>query len=418
MRPVAWKTLLKKDPPASENTLLAKKILRAAALDLLKAWNGKNRYPEKGGYFVFGGTDEAHIRPAAAEAFALAVAAKTAALGSAADEARAADVSARLAASLARAHRANTAGGWGNAWQSAQWTAYAGGAGWLVWEKLPKEARADVAKMVEYEANRFNKLKPAYYRGANGKIIYAGDSKAEENAWNGQVLALASAMMPKHPNKRIWHSRMLENMISSFSRPQDVGSAEKVQGQPLSFWLKGSNAETSGVVRNHGIVHPDYMATFSFNFFGGMMLTLAGEAIPDAARFNADAVYAALTKPVLKTGAIYSPDGSIRYPAPSRWGTGRRAHFALADMLISLFGRDAATRKAASGWYKLHAGTIAAAQEKNGGKAYASAAEDMYAGRDQWVVEQAAEAYLARFLYDRRGFTIHAGEYPLKFLAR
>jgi len=41
---------------------------------------------------------------------------------------------AKLIRSLAYRHLVNLAGGWGNDWQTALWAAYAGLAGWLMWD--------------------------------------------------------------------------------------------------------------------------------------------------------------------------------------------------------------------------------------------------------------------------------------------
>ena len=65
---------------------------------------------------------------------------------------------------------------WGNHWQSALWTRYAGHAAWLLWDQLDDDLKTAVARMVVQEADRFLTRAP----DSGVKL----ETKAEENAWN------------------------------------------------------------------------------------------------------------------------------------------------------------------------------------------------------------------------------------------
>lgn len=105
----------------------------------------------------------------------------------------------KLIGSLAYRHKANSGKeGWGDLWQSALWAAQAATAGWMMWDFLSPEQQEMVCRMTVYEADRFLDYKVPYYRDVQGNVIYKGDSKAEENAWNSNILVIASTMMPGH----------------------------------------------------------------------------------------------------------------------------------------------------------------------------------------------------------------------------
>lgn len=197
-------------PPTGEDAERARKILLNSLKYHLKVWWPEKGYAAQTGSLLdFGGQDESRIRPACAVALALAVALRTGAydeahVGVPLDEARA--VALRLVVSLASRHKASSqeASAWGDGWQTALWTSFAGLAGWLLWEELPEDARAAVSRMVVHEADRFIGAPVPMFRRRDGSIVTPGDSKAEENAWNARVVTLALAMLPGHASQRGW----------------------------------------------------------------------------------------------------------------------------------------------------------------------------------------------------------------------
>jgi hypothetical protein len=88
-------------------------------------------------YLDLGGNAEGNIRPPASEALALAVSLRTGGYDPAFTTVElhsATTKAAKLVRSLAFHHKVNISGGWGDAWQSGLWAAYAGMAGWLMWD--------------------------------------------------------------------------------------------------------------------------------------------------------------------------------------------------------------------------------------------------------------------------------------------
>ena len=67
--------------------------------------------------------------------------------------------------------------------------------------------------------------------------------------------------MPNHPNAALWRQTASQWMVAAYSRQSDLANNKLVDGNPVKDYLSGYNVFNDGVPVNHGIVHPDYMAT-------------------------------------------------------------------------------------------------------------------------------------------------------------
>lgn len=414
--PINWNKF-KKGPPLDADSARVRQILLNSNKYALTSWWNDKGFNKQKGYLNFGGVNENQIRPSADEAFALAVSLKTGTYDGAAtgvSKEEAVKKTTRLISSLALKHISNTKNGWGNSWQSALWASNAGFAGWLMWEDLGASEKSAVKNMVIYESNRFNVYDPPYYRSKTGKINYPGDTKAEENAWNGTILQVATAMMPNHPNKKIWQTKMLQLVTSSFASPADVKSAEVINGRPMSKWINGSNLNADGSLINHGKINPDYMVTFSLNLNTALAYTLASLPIPKAIFHNADVVYKALVQNKYDGKTIYIPGSSnINYPKGQSWGSKRRMQFALADIQARIFGLDKTLTQKGGYWSATHEQAVLDLQGRNkDGRTYIAPNEDTYPGREEWVANLAAQAYLTQWLNKQGKFSISNESFP------
>jgi hypothetical protein len=143
---------------------------------------------------------------------------------------------------------------WGDQWQSAMWVRSAGLGGWILWPRLDPDMKLAVARMVEREADRFLHLSP--------KSSEFGDTGAEENAWNSQLLALACGMMPNHSRAGRWAEcakRYMYNTLSVAADEQDNTPGE--DGLPIADWVSTVNVHPDFTLENHGIVHVGYLKT-------------------------------------------------------------------------------------------------------------------------------------------------------------
>jgi hypothetical protein len=441
--PIAWASF-DAPPPRDAGALRMRAILANANRYALTTWyDAKGFDDQHGAYLQLGGTEEDQIRPVASEAFALAVALRLGAYdeaGTGAPVRVAEERAVRLLGAVSASHRSNRDGGWGGGWQTALWAAYAGSAGWLLWDRLTPTDAEHVARMVQSEARQLVGALVPYYRTSDGRIVFPGDSKAEENAWNAQLLFLAVAMMPNSEQAPAWHYKATELAVSAFARPEDLLATHPVSGRPLGHWLAGSNANPDGTVINHGIVHPDYIATAAYVASAPLWYGLRRRPTPEAMFEGIDHAYAALaavwwepgttyagTSCVLTTcecdaelgcavaapgGTIYVPGSpDIYFPHGTDWGTGRRMDFALFDALADAFQLAIPTAVRAAEWEALHAGAVLARQlESSDGRAYAAADGDSYPGREEWVAAHAAMAWFAKFVV-AQGAYVRSGEF-------
>lgn len=220
-------------------------------------------------------------------------------------------ITASLVRELAQHHIANTdksSWWWGNEWQAAFWTANMGQGAWLIWNRLPASTQREVANMIVYEANRFLKG-PAPY----SEFL---DTKAEENAWNSEILVLAYCMMPAHPNRAAWEEKAKEYMVTSFATPEDVKSTKLVDGKPLNQWLRGPNAHSDYTIENHGFFHPDYTTSYYLNMQNLLAYALAGQKAPESLFYNVSQLRDILIFLTLPNGWTY-------YPQCTDWGNFR-----------------------------------------------------------------------------------------------
>jgi hypothetical protein len=199
---------------------------------------------------------------------------------------------------------------WRHQWQSAYWAALTGEAAWLLWDDLGADDQRRAARMIADEADRFAGLPPPTQRH--------GDSKAEENAWNSAVLALAACQFPAHPRHALWRESAVQWAMSAFARPDDLARAEIVDGRPLRDWLGGANLHDDFTLENHRRVHPDYMACTYLLTAQLPLYAWAGLPPPAALTRNVAAIGGALR-------TLAQPDGSLVYPNGQDWGLRRHA---------------------------------------------------------------------------------------------
>ena len=319
---IDWQRFGRGVPEGRDATEAKGWLLTTLEYALNEWWNDYKNFDEQdsGAYLDFvgasnaGSSSQQRYRDSASMALALAVALQTGVYdagvtGVSRDVALAR--ASRLVGSVAHGHHANVATGrggdaWGVERQSALWAGDVGLAGWLLWDDLSETDKTLVTEMILAEANEYRN--PLSYRDRSGVVRFSGGSKSEEQAWNAYVLSLAAVMMPDHRDVDTWKTSSIHLMLSAYARPEDVSSADVYHGHPLRVWLNGSNINNDGTVPNHGVVHPDYMASATVEFNAALIYSLADLPTPEAARFNVDRVTEALAELESSAGSrSYSP---------------------------------------------------------------------------------------------------------------
>jgi len=212
---------------------------------------------------------------------------------------------------LALTHKANflpTGDGksWGDQWQSAFWAAIAGQAAWLVWDDLDDELRLLTARMIAHEADRFLNQPPP-----SGEWK---DTKAEENAWNSEILALAACMFPDHPNRPAWHEQAVVYMINSLAREADQQDARIVDGRPAAERITAVTLHDDYTLENHGRVHPDYLASGFLMLRNALLYQAAGAAAPESCSYNVRETFDVFKRLVAANASCYYVNGQDWWP--------------------------------------------------------------------------------------------------------
>ena len=341
------------------------------------------------------------VRRFTSEAYSLAVSLATGAYDAKAtglDRPTAIQRTALLVGLVARNHKINTTNGtgWGGSWQGSYWASMVAQAAWLLGADLPASDSLLVGRMLEYEATVTTWRPVHYYRDRSGTVLTPGDSGGEELAWDGMGLFTAVELLPFNTKRAYWAEQAYLRMVAAYSRPSDVFRDVTVSGMNLSVWLRGSNAEPSGFIVNHGRLNPDYTACVGLSLAAASLAPLLGDAVPNAARFNAGVTYASLSQYRFPRSGetVYRPGtGAINYPDGSSWGNLRPIAFASLDAQMRALGFGATAH--AADWESRHVDDVLKMQQRGtSGQSYQEGDNDRYPLREEMVAANAGLAYL------------------------
>jgi len=143
---------------------------------------------------------------------------------------------------------------WGDHWQSAWWAAKLAAGAWLLRTHglLPDDQWNGVRRVVVHEADRLLPVKPP------SGVRY--DTKAEENAWDSEILAWASGMFPDHPRAAAWDAKARELSMNTLSTAADRTDRRMADGRPVCEQVFTENVHPDFTIENHGAYHFCYMA--------------------------------------------------------------------------------------------------------------------------------------------------------------
>ncbi|MCU7552861.1 hypothetical protein OCK74_27325, partial [Chitinophagaceae bacterium LB-8] len=318
------------------------------------------------------------------------------------------DKTIQLVRSVAYDHKINnTRKVWGGDWQAAHWAYFAGYSAWLLWDDFSPKDQTYILQMIVAEADRFLPTVPLYYKDSTGKVIFKGDSKIEEDAWNAELMYLAAVMLPSHPHSNKWLNKAVAYMIAATSLPSDLHNSKIIQGRPVSSWVNGSNMEEPGFVINHGIIHPTYNAIASM-INAPIVFSLVGKSTPEAARFNLDKIYYSITTHSFSAppynapgGPMYKPGtADVYYPEGSDWGQGVYDTYANLDIAAFTYGWDNLSKKyKGKYWAKLHTDKVLAQQNRFADRhTYKGDSENSYPGREEAIATRMGSAWMTIWL--------------------
>lgn len=87
---------------------------------------------------------------------------------------------------------------------------------------------------------------------------FKGDTKAEENGWEANVLACALALMPAHDHAAQWEEAMNRFGFNCYTVDADANDETRLEGKMAKEWYEGTNLYPDFTLQNHDYFHTSY----------------------------------------------------------------------------------------------------------------------------------------------------------------
>jgi len=139
-------------------------------------------------------------------------------------------------------------------WESSLWAMSVAFSAFFQWDKLDLRQRQYIYQLLKAECN--------YELERTIPTGYAGDTKAEENGWEADVLAVTLGLFPEDPLAPHWFQRLREFAINSYSHPNDANDTTVIDPhydqQTVKDLYKGQNLYNDYTLQNHNYFHTSY----------------------------------------------------------------------------------------------------------------------------------------------------------------
>ena len=139
-------------------------------------------------------------------------------------------------------------------WESSLWAMSVAYSAYFQWDKLSDAQRACIYNLLKAECN--------YELNRNIPTGYEGDTKAEENGWEADVLAATLGLFPGDELAPKWFERLREFAINSYSHPDDQRNATVIDPwynrQTVADLYRGQNLYPDYTLQNHHLFHTSY----------------------------------------------------------------------------------------------------------------------------------------------------------------
>ena len=139
-------------------------------------------------------------------------------------------------------------------WESSLWAMSVAYQAFFLWDKLSETQRNYIYQLLKAECNyELNRTIPTGY---------AGDTKAEENGWEADVLAATLGLFPNDALAPQWFARLREFAINSYSHRDDANDNTVIDpdydNTTVAQLYKGQNLYTDYTLQNHDYFHTSY----------------------------------------------------------------------------------------------------------------------------------------------------------------
>jgi hypothetical protein len=187
----------------------------------------------------------------------------------------------------------------GSDWQTSLWASPTAFACFLQQSNLPAATIAAVQRMLISEANHRATIPPC-----SGWI---GDTKAEENGWDDNVVACAAAWLSTNANAANW-------LASAESYLANTYTIDSTAGDPLASWVATVTAYPDWAIENHGFFHPEYAMVAGDSMGDSWLMarwmnTNVSAQLEPFARHNVLNEWDSLNHSIFGWGELAYPDG-------------------------------------------------------------------------------------------------------------
>lgn len=139
-------------------------------------------------------------------------------------------------------------------WESSLWAMSVAYSAFFQWNKLSEAQKGYIYALLKAECN--------YELGRSIPTGYAGDTKAEENGWEVDILAATLGLFPNDPLAPKWFDRMREFAINSYSHTSDAMNTTIIDpeydNKTVADFYKGQNLYDDYSLQNHNLFHTSY----------------------------------------------------------------------------------------------------------------------------------------------------------------
>lgn len=139
-------------------------------------------------------------------------------------------------------------------WESSLWAMSVAYSAFFQWDKLSTAQKGYIEKLLKAECN--------YELYRTIPTGYVGDTKAEENGWEADILAATLGLFPNDPLAPKWFERLREFAVNSYSHPDDVNNItiidEWYDKTTYADLYKGQNLYDDYSLQNHNLFHTSY----------------------------------------------------------------------------------------------------------------------------------------------------------------
>ena len=139
-------------------------------------------------------------------------------------------------------------------WESSLWAMSVAYSAFFQWDKLSDTQKSYIYALLKAECN--------YELERGIPTGFAGDTKAEENGWEADVLAATLGLFPDDALAPKWFERLREFAINSYSHPSDQTNTTVIDAwydtKTIADLYKGQNLYDDYSLQNHNLFHTSY----------------------------------------------------------------------------------------------------------------------------------------------------------------